>query len=106
MPESAALLLSSAKPALPERVLVQGASPVPAGLPSLGRRRHDPETGARGWGRVTASAGAERQKPVLSLGRDGIALGVRIKGGSVFEVVTTATVSVPAGQCLVRRPRR
>ena len=56
------------------------------------------------WGRVTASAGAERRKLVLSLGRHGIALGVRSKRGSVCEAVTT--VSVPAGQCLVRRPCR
>jgi hypothetical protein len=41
-----------------------------------------------------ASAGTGRHKPVLSVGRDGITLGVRIKGGSVFEVATAATVSV------------
>jgi hypothetical protein len=35
-----------------------------------------------------------RHKPVLSVGRDGITLGVRCKGGSVFEVATTGTVSV------------
>ena len=40
-------------------------------------------------------------KPVLSVGRDGITLGVRCKGGSVFEVATTGTVSV-----LDRRGRR
>lgn len=41
-----------------------------------------------------AAAGTGRHKPVLSVGRDGITLGVRIKGGSVFEVATAATVSV------------
>jgi hypothetical protein len=41
-----------------------------------------------------ASAGTGRHKPVLSVGRDGITLGVRCKGGSVFEVATTGTVSV------------
>jgi hypothetical protein len=33
-------------------------------------------------------------KPVLSVGRDGITLGVRIKQGNLFEVATAATVSV------------
>jgi hypothetical protein len=41
-----------------------------------------------------ASASSGRHKPVLSVGRDGINLGVRIKHGNVFEVATTATVSV------------
>ena len=48
-----------------------------------------------------ASAGTGPHKPVLSAGRDGITLGVRCKGGSVFEVASTATVSV-----LDRRGRR
>jgi hypothetical protein len=48
-----------------------------------------------------ASAGTGTHKPVLSVGRDGITLGVRCKGGSVFEVATTGTVSV-----LDRRGRR
>ena len=41
-----------------------------------------------------ASASTGRHKPVLSVGRDGITLGVRIKSGSLFEVATTGTVSV------------
>jgi hypothetical protein len=48
-----------------------------------------------------ASAGTGPHKPVLSAGRDGINLGVRIKGGRIFEVATTGTVSV-----LDRRGRR
>jgi hypothetical protein len=48
-----------------------------------------------------ASASSGSHKPVLSVGRDGITLGIRCKGGSVFEVATTATVSV-----LDRRGRR
>jgi hypothetical protein len=48
-----------------------------------------------------ASAGTGPHKPVLSVGRDGITLGVRCQGGSVFEVATTGTVSV-----LDRRGRR
>jgi hypothetical protein len=41
-----------------------------------------------------ASASTGRHKPVLSVGRDGITLGVRIRKGSLFEVATTGTVSV------------
>jgi hypothetical protein len=48
-----------------------------------------------------ASASTGRHKPVLSVGRDGITLGVRIKHGNLFEVATTGTVSV-----LDRRGRR
>jgi hypothetical protein len=35
-----------------------------------------------------------RHRPVLAVGRDGITLGVPITGGSIFEVATTATLSV------------
>ena len=35
-----------------------------------------------------------KQKPVLSVGRDGITLGIRRKKGNKYEVATTATVSV------------
>jgi hypothetical protein len=48
-----------------------------------------------------ASVSTGRHKPVLSVGRDGITLGTRCKGGSVFEVATTGTVTV-----LDRRGRR
>jgi hypothetical protein len=48
-----------------------------------------------------AAAGTGRHKPVLSVGRDGITLRVGCRGGSVFEVATTGTVSV-----LDRRGRR
>jgi hypothetical protein len=48
-----------------------------------------------------ASASTGAHKPVLSVGRDGITLGARCKGGSIFEVATTGTVSV-----LDRRGRR
>lgn len=40
-----------------------------------------------------ASATTGRHKPVLSVGRDGITPGVRIKRGNLFEVATTGTVS-------------
>lgn len=42
-----------------------------------------------------------RHKPVLSVGRDGITLGIRCRGGSVHEVATCGTVTV-----LDRRGRR
>jgi hypothetical protein len=42
--------------------------------------------------RAKASKGTH--EPVLSVGRDGISLGIRIKKGNVFEMATTATVSV------------
>jgi hypothetical protein len=41
-----------------------------------------------------AAASKGRHKPVLSVGRDGITLGVRCKGGSLYEVASTGTVSV------------
>jgi hypothetical protein len=41
-----------------------------------------------------ASASTGKHKPVLSVGRDGITLGTRCKGGSVFEVATTGTITV------------
>jgi hypothetical protein len=41
-----------------------------------------------------ADASPGRHKPVLSVGRDGISLGLRCKAGMLFEVATTATVSV------------
>jgi hypothetical protein len=35
-----------------------------------------------------------KHKPVLSVGRDGISFGVPVRGGTVFEVASTGTVSV------------
>jgi hypothetical protein len=48
-----------------------------------------------------AFASTGRHKPVLSVGRDGITLSIRVRGGQWFEVATTGTVSV-----LDRRGRR
>lgn len=48
-----------------------------------------------------ASASTGRHKPVLSVGRDGITLGLRCQGGRCYEVATTGTVTV-----LDRRDRR
>jgi len=41
-----------------------------------------------------ADASKGRHKPVLSVGRDGITLGLRCKGSRIYEVASTATVSV------------
>jgi len=41
-----------------------------------------------------AQASRGRHRPVLSVGRDGITLGVRIKKGSIYEVATTGTITV------------
>jgi hypothetical protein len=41
-----------------------------------------------------AQASRGRHKPVLCVGRDGITLGLKIKGGFINEVATTATLSV------------
>jgi hypothetical protein len=41
-----------------------------------------------------AKASKGPHEPVLSVGRDGISLGIRIKKGNVFEMATTGTVSV------------
>jgi hypothetical protein len=48
-----------------------------------------------------ASASSGKHKPVLSVGRDGITIPIRCKGGSLYEVASTGTVSV-----LDRRGRR
>jgi hypothetical protein len=41
-----------------------------------------------------AHASKGRHKPVLSVGRDGISIGVPVKGGTIFEVASAATISV------------
>ena len=41
-----------------------------------------------------ADASRGQHQPGLSVGRDGITLGVRCQGGRVYEVASTATVSV------------
>ena len=41
-----------------------------------------------------AQASRGRHRPVLSVGRDGITLGLRVKKGTVYEVASTATLSV------------
>jgi hypothetical protein len=41
-----------------------------------------------------AQASRGRHRPVLSVGRDGITLGLRLKGGTIYEVATTGTLTV------------
>jgi len=41
-----------------------------------------------------AQASRGRHRPVLTAGRDGIALGLKVKGGAIYEVATTGTLSV------------
>jgi len=41
-----------------------------------------------------AQASRGRHQPVLTAGRDGITLGLRVKKGTLYEVATTATLSV------------
>jgi hypothetical protein len=69
--------------------------------PALAEQRHEAQVERLLALLQQASASRGPHKPVLSVGRDGITLGVRCKGGSVFEVATTGTVSV-----LDRRGRR
>ena len=57
---------------------------------------HRPEAQAEQVLRWLKQAQASRgpHRPVLSVGRDGITLGMRIKGCSLFEVATTGTMTV------------
>lgn len=41
-----------------------------------------------------AEASRGRHRPVLSVGRDGITLGLQLKGCAIYEVATTATITV------------
>jgi hypothetical protein len=69
--------------------------------PALAEQRHEAQVERLLELLQQASASHGPHKPLLSVGRDGITLGVRCKGGSIFEVATTGTVSV-----LDRRGRR
>jgi hypothetical protein len=41
-----------------------------------------------------AYSGQGKHKPVLSLGRDGICVGVPVRGGTIFEVASAGTITV------------
>ena len=61
---------------------------------SLAQQRHEVQVEKLLSLLQKAAAGTGKHKPVLSVGRDGISLGVRFKRGTLFEVATTGTVSV------------
>jgi hypothetical protein len=68
---------------------------------AMAEQRHETQVAKiLGW-LEQAAASSGKHKPVLSVGRDGITLPMRGKGGQHFEVASTGTVSV-----LDRRGRR
>ena len=114
-------LLDGASPALAERVglLVGAAGMTQQRVLDQLRRDHGVGWGVKKLREVSAALAAEvtvhqhevqvqkvlgwlsqaescrgRHKPVLAVGRDGVTLGLRRKGGCLFEVASTATVSV------------
>lgn len=68
---------------------------------ALAAERHDTQVERLRQWLTEAAASQGKHKPVVSVGRDGITLGIRIKHGRIFEVATAGTVSV-----LDRRGRR
>jgi hypothetical protein len=61
---------------------------------AMAERRHDAQVDKLLELLEQATASKGRHKPVLSIGRDGINLGLRARGGRYFEVATTGTVTV------------
>jgi hypothetical protein len=57
-------------------------------------QRHDSQVARLALLLAQAHASKGKHKPVLAAGRDGISLGICAKNKSVFEMATTATVSV------------
>jgi len=114
-------LVHSATPALVERVahyLAEGGATQRQTLERL-RRQHGVHWGVKRLRQVTefvatameeyraeaqaervlhwleqAQASSGRNRPVLCVGRDGITLGLQIKGCAIYEVATTGTLSV------------
>jgi hypothetical protein len=68
---------------------------------ALDEQRHDVQVAKLLELLTAAAASRGRHKPVLSVGRDGITLGVQLPGCHIWEVASTGTVSV-----LDRRGRR
>lgn len=68
---------------------------------ALARERHETQAAKLLEWLEQASASRGKHKPVLSVGRDGICVPMRCQGGTLYEVASTATVSV-----LDRRGRR
>jgi hypothetical protein len=61
---------------------------------ALSQQRHEVQVEQLLDWLASATASQGKHKPLVSVGRDGITLGLRIQGGSLWEVATTATVSV------------
>jgi hypothetical protein len=61
---------------------------------ALAEQRHETQAAKLLDWLEQAAASRGKHKPVLSVGRDGITLPMRCKGGQLFEVATTGTVSV------------
>ncbi len=68
---------------------------------AMAEQRHETQAAQLLEWLAQAAASRGKHRPVLSVGRDGITLPLRAKGGSCYEVATTGTVSV-----LDRRGRR
>jgi hypothetical protein len=114
-------LVAGASPALAERVAFYQAEAGATQRRTLQRLRHDHgvDWGVKKLREVTdrvsrtmvaerhevqveqlqhwlerAYSGSGKHKPVLSLGRDGICVGVPVRGGTIFEVASAGTVTV------------
>jgi hypothetical protein len=61
---------------------------------AMAEQRHDTQVDKLLELLEQATASKGRHKPVLSMGRDGVTLGLRARGGRLFEVATTGTVTV------------
>lgn len=61
---------------------------------AMAEQRHETQVDKLLQWLAQADAAPGQHKPVLSVGRDGITLPLRAKGGSLYEVATTGTVSV------------
>jgi hypothetical protein len=61
---------------------------------ALDEQRHDAQVARLLQLLEQASASRGRHQPVLSVGRDGICLGLQIRGCDIWEVASTATVTV------------
>jgi hypothetical protein len=68
---------------------------------AMAEQRHETQVDQLLEWLAQAAASRGKHRPVLSVGRDGITMPLRVKGGSCYEVATTGTVSV-----LDRRGRR
>jgi hypothetical protein len=61
---------------------------------AMAEQRHDVQVAKLLDLLTQAAASKGRHKPVLSMGRDGVTLGLRARGGRLFAVASTGTVTV------------